>query len=109
MSGKKKIEYQTLEDFVTEQFEENPELAPVFLQTVLEDYDHELDAKALLLALRHMAKANGGMTALARKTNLNRGKLYKTLSPEGNPRLKNLQTILKAFGYTLTIKPLKQA
>jgi probable addiction module antidote protein len=103
----KKIKYRTFDEVVDEQFDKNPELAPAFLQTVLEDYEHDQDEKALLVALRHMAKANGGMTKLAKKTNLNRGKLYKTLSAEGNPRLKNFQRILQAFGYTLTIKPIK--
>ncbi len=103
----KKIKYRTFDEVVDEQFEKNPELAPAFFQTVIEDYEHEQDEKALLVALRHMAKVNGGMTELSKKTNLNRGKLYKTLSPEGNPRLKNFQRILQAFGYTLAIKPMK--
>lgn len=107
MSGKT-VRYRTWDEVVDEQFDENPELAPAFLQTVLEDYEHDQDEKALLTALRHIAKANVGMTELSRKTRLSRGKLYKTLSPEGNPRLKNFQRILKAFGYTLAIKPLKE-
>lgn len=107
MSGKT-VRYRTWDEVVDEQFDENPELAPAFLQTVLEDYEHDQDEKALLTALRHIAQANGGMTELSRKTRLSRGKLYKTLSPEGNPRLKNFQLILKAFGYTLAIKPIQE-
>ena len=107
MNDKKRIRYRTFDEVMEEQFEENPELIPAFLQTVLEDYEHDQDEKALLVALRHLAKSQGGMTELSKKTNLNRGKLYKALSPEGNPRLKNFQRILKAFGYTLAIKPIK--
>jgi len=38
-------------------------------------------------------------------TNLNRQSMYKTLSEEGNPRLSNLITILKAIGIKLTFHP----
>ncbi len=104
--SKKKTRYRTFDEVVEERFRENPELVPIFLQTVFEEYEKDPDEGALLSALRQVAKANGGMTELAKKTNLSRERLYKTLSPEGNPRLKNLRRILQAFGYTLTFKPL---
>ena len=83
--SKKKIKYQTLDEYVEERFKEQ-------------------DEGALLMALRQVAKAKGGMAELAKKTNLSRESLYKTLSPTGNPRLRNLQRILEAFGYSLTLK-----
>lgn len=103
----KKSRYRTLDEVVEERFREHPEEVAGFLQTVLEEYEKDPDEGALLSALRQVAKANGGMTELARKTGLSRERLYKTLSPEGNPRLINLRRILQAFGYTLTFKPLK--
>lgn len=105
----KKIKYRTFDEIVEERFREHPEEIDGFLQTVLEEYEKDPDEGALLSALRQVAKATGGMTELAKKTDLSRERLYKTLSPEGNPRLKNFQRILKAFGYTLAIKPLKKA
>ncbi len=105
--NKRKIKYQTLDEYVAERFREHPEEISGFLETVLEEYEKDPDEGALLMALRQVAKANGGMTELARKTNLSRESLYKTLSPSGNPRLKNLQRIMETFGYTLTFKPLK--
>ncbi len=102
--SKKKIRYQTLDEYVAERFREHPEEIDGFLQTVLEEYEKDPDEGALLMALRQVAKANGGMTELAKKTKLSRESLYKTLSPSGNPRLKNLQCILAAFGYSLTFK-----
>lgn len=103
---KKKINYQSLDEFVEEHFLENPDDIPVFLETVLEEYNKDPDVGALLMALRQVAKAQGGMTELSKKTNLSRESLYKTLSPQGNPRLKNLQSILKVFGYSVTFKPI---
>ncbi|MBN2325522.1 MAG: putative addiction module antidote protein [Candidatus Omnitrophica bacterium] len=102
--SKKKIRYQTLDEYVEERFKEHPEEIEGFLETVLEEYEKDPDEGALLMALRQVAKAKGGMTELAKKTNLSRESLYKTLSPTGNPRLRNLQRILEAFGYSLTLK-----
>lgn len=102
--SKKKIRYQTLDEYVEERFNEHPEEIEGFLETVLEEYEKDPDEGALLMALRQVAKAKGGMAELAKKTNLSRESLYKTLSPTGNPRLRNLQRILKAFGYSLTLK-----
>jgi probable addiction module antidote protein len=59
----------------------------------------------LLLALRRVTEARGGMTKLARQTGLTREALYRTLSKDGNPRLSSLQSILAASGLQLTIAP----
>ncbi|MEW6234544.1 MAG: addiction module antidote protein [Candidatus Omnitrophota bacterium] len=105
--NKKKKKYRTFDEIVEERFKEHPDEIAGFVQTVLEEYEKEPDEGALLSALRQVAIAQGGMTELAKKTNLSRERLYKTLSREGNPRLKNLRRILQAFGYTLTFKPVE--
>jgi len=58
-----------------------------------------------LLALRDVAQAQGGITALARATRLNRENLYDLLSKRGNPRLRNITTILDRLGLELTFRP----
>jgi probable addiction module antidote protein len=63
------------------------------------------DARAVPVALRTVADAVGGMTALADKTGLSRETLYRTLSERGNPRLDTLAAILAAFGLRLTVQP----
>jgi probable addiction module antidote protein len=100
---------RTFDAYLEQHFAENPDRIEGFLQTALEEYEKDPDEAALLMALRHVAKAKGGMTELAKKTNLSRESLYKTLSPTGNPRLRNLQRILETFGYSLSFKPLKSA
>ena len=62
------------------------------------------DARAVPVALRTVAKAVGGMGALAGKTGLSRETLYRTLSEKGNPRLDTLATILAAFGLRLSVR-----
>ena len=59
----------------------------------------------LLLALRDLANARGGMSKLAQETKLDRGQLYRTLSESGNPRLDSLLAILDSLGLELSLKP----
>jgi probable addiction module antidote protein len=56
-----------------------------------------------------MAKAFGGMQALAEKTSLNPTQLYRTLSEEGNPALSSLMAILKAMGLRLAVERVRAA
>src|SRR5579862_802641 len=73
-----------------------------YLHAALEDGEPGV----LLLALRRVVEARGGMTKLARQTGLTREALYRTLSKGGNPRLSSLRAILAASGLHLSIKPL---
>jgi probable addiction module antidote protein len=63
------------------------------------------DPRAVPVALRTVADAIGGMTALAEKAGLSRETLYRTLSERGNPRLDTLAAILAAFGLRLSVQP----
>ena len=82
----------------------DPAEAYGYLQVALEEYQIDNDAEALLVALRNIADAQGGMTELARKTHLNRQNLYSILSKKGNPRLDTFGLILKGLGFKLTIE-----
>lgn len=88
------------DDFMRERLAD-AEFAAGYLQSALEDGDPGV----LLLALRRIAEARGGMTKLAQTTGLSREALYRTLSPSGNPRLTSLAAILGATGLRLTILP----
>ena len=47
----------------------DPEEAKVYLEVALEEYEEDNDKDAFLLALRNVAEAQGGLSALARRTN----------------------------------------
>ena len=53
-----------------------------------------------------MAEAFGGVPAVAEQAHLNPTQLYRTLSPEGNPALRNFSAILKAMGMRLSVQPI---
>jgi probable addiction module antidote protein len=77
------------------------QFAATYLQSALE----EGDPAVMLLALRRIAEARGGMAKLAQATGLAREALYRTLSANGNPRLSSLTAILDATGLRMTIVP----
>ncbi len=82
----------------------NKKEAAIYLQVALDEYQKDDNTEALLLALRYVAEAQGGISMLSRKTHLNRESLYKTLSSKGNPRLQTVGILLKALGFQLSIK-----
>ena len=88
------------DDFMRERLAD-AEFADGYLQSALEDGD----LGVVLLALRRIAEARGGMAKLAQATGLTREALYRTLSAAGNPRLTSLAAILDATGLRLTIVP----
>lgn len=78
--------------------------AAVFLQVAFEEFQRDSNVEALLLALRYVAEAQGGLGQLARKTHLNRESLYKTLSKNGNPKLETVGVLLKGLGFQFSVK-----
>jgi probable addiction module antidote protein len=58
-----------------------------------------------LLAVRDVAQAHGGLSALAQATKLNRENLYDMLSTDGNPRLSSIRAILNKLGLQVSFTP----
>ncbi len=81
----------------------DPEEARLYLETALAEYHQDGDPTAFLLALRDVVNAQGGMTALANRMNVNRQRLDKALSIKGNPRLDTLDLVLRALGFRLSV------
>jgi probable addiction module antidote protein len=79
---------------------------PVFALEVINGILEDGDQAELLIVLRQMAQAFGGVQAVAEQAHLNPTQLYRTLSPKGNPALSSLSAILKAMGLRLAVQPL---
>ena len=58
----------------------------------------------LLVALRRVAEARGGVAKVAKAAGIERESLYRGLSPHGNPRLSTLIAVTKAIGLQLTVE-----
>ena len=91
------------EGWLSEQLKE-PAEAAAYLEAVLEDGDQA----AIMLALRQVARAQGGLAAIARKARLTREATYKMLSESGNPELRSLSAVLKATGLRISVKPIEK-
>jgi probable addiction module antidote protein len=89
------------DEAMAELYRDDPEFALQVINNILEDGDQA----ELLIVLRQMAKAFGGVQAVADKAHLNPTQLYRTLSPTGNPALSSFSAILKAVGLRLAVKP----
>jgi probable addiction module antidote protein len=96
---------RTHDEAMAELFQANPAYAVELLNSILADGENG----ELLIALRQMAKAFGGVQRVAEQAGLNPTQMYRTLSEEGNPALSSLTAILKAMGLRLTIEPVKAA
>lgn len=103
--SKKRIETKTV-DYHTRLIEDltDKEEAVAYLKVALEEYEFDRDLDAFMLALRNVAEAQGGITELAKKSNLNRPNLYRVLSGKGNPRLLTLYSVLTAMGFRLSVE-----
>lgn len=93
------------DESMAEQFQQDPAYAVELLNNILEDGEQG----ELLIVLRQMAKAFGGVQAIAEKSNLNPTQLYRTLSQDGNPALSSLTAILKAMGLRLAVERVRAA
>lgn len=90
------------EDATLESFRRDPSFAAEYLNGVLADGNEQ----ELMVALRRVAAAFGGVSKLAIKAKLNATTLYRTLSPKGNPELRSMNSMLKAMGLRLAVRPI---
>ncbi|MFI4940454.1 MAG: DNA-binding protein [Burkholderiales bacterium] len=88
------------DEAMAELYRKDPEFALQVINNILEDGDQG----ELLIVLRQMAKAFGGVQTVAEKAHLSTTQLYRTLSPDGNPVLSSLSAILKAMGLRLAVQ-----
>lgn len=87
-----------------EQLKDHEE-AVAYLNAALEESlkGDEESQYLFLVALRHVAEAQGGIGVLAQKAHLGRESLYKTLSGTGNPKWYTLVALCAAMGLNLRL------
>jgi probable addiction module antidote protein len=87
---------------IVEELRRDADFAVEYLKAALEDSD---EPKVLLVVLRQLAEARGGVAKIAKKAGVKRESLYRALSERGNPRLSTLTAVMKAVGLKLTVEP----
>lgn len=90
----------SFDDYMAESMKD-PVEAAAYIEAVME-LD---DPAALLVALRHVAKAHG-MAEVARRAKVGDKTLFSALSANGNPTLGTVTKVLHAVGLRLSVAPL---
>jgi len=90
----------TFDDMMAESLRKDPAWAVDLLNSILEDGE----PGELLMTLRQMSKAFGGVGEVARQAGINANTLYRTLSAQGNPQVNTLSAILRTMGLRLAVQ-----
>jgi probable addiction module antidote protein len=83
---------------------QDPEFAQYYLEAALKDYEKDGDMESLLLAMRDVAEAQGGIGKLAKRTKVSREHLYDILAGKHIPRLDKVLDILSALGFRVRLE-----
>jgi probable addiction module antidote protein len=102
--NRKDITSVSNDECVIRELREDPKFAVEYLKVALEDTD---EPGVLLIALRLIAQARGGIAKVAKAAGVERESLYRALSQRGNPRLSTLVAVTKAVGLRLTVEPVR--
>lgn len=90
------------DEAIVKELRADPEFAAEYLKAALEEAEDE--PRVLLIALRHVAEARGGLAKVAKAAGIERESLYRALSQRGNPRLSTLVAVTKAMGLKITVE-----
>ena len=88
---------------MAETFRQDPDYAVALINSILEDGDQG----ELLIALRQITKAFGGVPKVPKQAQINGAHIYRMLSAEGNPEIRSLAAILKTMGLRLAVQPIR--
>jgi probable addiction module antidote protein len=98
---KKDITSVSHDECIIRELRADPKFAAEYLKVALEDTE---EPAVLLIALRRIAEARGGIAKVAKAAGIERESLYRALSARGNPRLSTLVAVTKAVGLKLTVE-----
>ena len=99
---------RTLDEFTEDYFRAHPEEIDEYLTEIFIDFAEDNDTGALLASLRVLARVRG-VSDMAARIGMTRQGIQKALSDDGNPRLGNITSIMKAMGYCLVPQKIPQS
>ena len=97
----------TWREYMVQRLASDPAGVKYYLQAIMEEYQTFGDPGVVLLALRTVAEARGGISELAKKINVDSEVLSEELSSNKALTIETLKTILNAFGCRLSIESLE--
>jgi probable addiction module antidote protein len=100
--------FRTLDEFAEQYFRDRPEEIDDYLAEIFQEFAEDNDTGVLLVSLRVIARVQG-ISDMAEQIGMTRQGVQKALSDEGNPRLGNVTSIMKAMGYCLVPQKLPRS
>ena len=97
--------YGTWDVFLVEQLKEQGDVSG-FLDAVMEEYQVHGNLATVQLALQYVIEAQGGISELAKKIDIEPHLLSKVLDNTKTPNVDTLRTLLNALGCQLSIATL---
>ncbi|WP_295616989.1 addiction module antidote protein [Chamaesiphon sp. GL140_3_metabinner_50] len=91
---------RTLDEVTEAYFRAHPEEIDDYLTEIFQDFAEDNDTGVLLASLRVIARVRG-VSDMAAQIGMSRQGIQKALSDDGNPRLGNVTSMMKAMGYCL--------
>ena len=98
--------YGTWDAFLVEQLAEHGDVSG-FLAAVMEEYQIHGNLATIQLALQYVVEAQGGISELAEKRDIEPQVLSEVLDSTQVPNIETLRTVLSAFGCCLPIGALE--
>lgn len=86
---------------IMKEYLKTPEDIKAYLNAALELYIEEGDFNAFYRSLEYAAKAQGNISAFAKKTGLSRTSLYNIFQSKKEPKIQTAAKILKELGFNL--------
>lgn len=93
------------DEVVSEMLRTDPEFRAALINEVMSDGDYA----DMLILLRQLTLAEGGMKVIAQRTGLNETALYRLMSADGNPSLKNFSKVLDSLNLQLAVVAKREA
>jgi DNA-binding phage protein len=98
--------YGTWDAFLIEQLAEQGDMSG-YLSAVMEEYQIHGNVTTIQIALQSVIEALGGISELAKKTDIEPQVISEVLTSTEAPRIDTLRTILAALGCSLSITALE--
>jgi probable addiction module antidote protein len=92
------------DEVVADLLRADPEFRVAMINEVMSDGDYA----DMLILLRQLTLAEGGMKVIAERTGLSETALCRLMSAEGNPSLKNLAKVLDSLNLQLAVAPKRE-
>ena len=83
---------------------QDPEEAQAYLEAAFLAYEADGNTDALLLAMRDVAEAQGGIGQLAKRTDVSREHWSEILASQQTPRLDHWLAVLSALGFRVRLE-----